>query len=156
MNLNALIGSPRKMAQLRWETANLQDFLNGFDPPANGERRLVQLGQTAEFITVRNFPLPDGYRPDFIDLLVVTEQFPATPPIGLYVLHRNNEALIGQLQRQFNAFRDRAFHDAPAIRSYTWICYHYGGNAWRYRADQPARGDNIRKFLASWFAELNH
>ncbi|WP_295457052.1 hypothetical protein [uncultured Thiodictyon sp.] len=155
MNLNSLLGSPRKLAQLRWEVANIQAFLDHFDRPLNGESRTVQLGQTAEFLTVRNFPLPDGYRPDYIDLLVVTDNFPATPPIGLYVLHRNNQALIGQLQRRFNAFADQAFHEAPPIRDYTWICYHYGGNAWRYRADQPARGDNIRKFLASWFAESN-
>lgn len=154
--MTTMTASPRKLAQQRWEIANLQHYLDGFESPANGERRSAQCNQTGEYIAVRNFPLPDAYRPDYIDLLVVTDSFPATPPIGLYVLHRHNEALIGQLQRRFNAFRDQAYHEAPAIRGYTWICYHYSGNAWRYRADQPARGDNVRKFLASWFAELNH
>ena len=145
--------SPRKLAQLGWEVDNLQRYLDGFESPENGERRLAQLGRTAEYLTVRNFPLPDCYRPDYVDLLVLTDLFPGVPPIGIYVLNKQNTALIRQLSDRFNAFADKAFHDAPAIPGYTWICYHYAGNAWSYRAADPARGDNIRKFLARFFAE---
>lgn len=104
---------------------------------------------------MRNFPLPDGYRPDYIDVLLITDDYPARPPIGLYVLNKRNEALIRQIRDRFNAFHNEAFHDAPAIPGYTWICYHYSGNSWRYRTDNPTRGDNVRKFIASFFAELN-
>ena len=88
-------------------------------------------------------------------LHVLLDDFPARPPIGIYVLHRQNAALIEQLSGRFNAFRDKAYHDAPPIRNFTWICYSYADNAWRYREDNPARGDNTAKFLAGFFAELS-
>lgn len=147
--------SARKRAQLLGEVARIQQFLDGFEHAENGRHRTIQLGSTAEFLIIRTFPLPDGYRPDYIDMLVMTDSFPSIPPIGIYVLNRENAALIRQLSSRFNAFRDRAFHDAPAIPGYTWICYHYADNTWRYRGDNPARGDNIGKFLAGFFAELS-
>lgn len=147
--------SQRTLALLKWEVTNIQSYLDGFDMPANGERRRTQLGATGEYIAVQNFPLPDGYQPDFIDMLILTGSYPAVPPIGVYVLNKGNAALMAQMQSKFNAFRDKAFHAAQPIQGYTWICYHYGDNAWRFRGDNPARGDNIRKFIASFFAELN-
>lgn len=155
MSLQNASVSARKLAALRWEVANIQNFLDEFEAPAHGGRRLALLGDTAEYLILRNFPLPDRYQPDCLDALMLTDGFPALPPIGLYVLNRQNPRLIAQLEGRFNAFPDRAFHDAPAISGYTWICYHYAGNCWRYRANDPARGDNLRKFLASFFAELN-
>ena len=98
-------------------------------------------------------PLPDGYAPDEIDALLLVDNFPSLPPIGLYVLNHGNDQVVTQLRRRFNAFQDRAFHDAPSIDGYTWICYAYAGNAWRYRASEPHKGDNLRKFVASFFAE---
>lgn len=145
--------SSRKLDLLRWEAANLQRYLDGFEPAANCEARIVGIGNGAEYLFARNFPMPDSYQPDYIDLLVIVDDFPAKPPIGIYVLNRQNAALIGQLAGRFNAFPDKAYYSAPAIRNYTWICYHYDDNAWRYRADNPARGDNIAKFLAGFYAE---
>lgn len=147
--------SYRKRSLLQAEAARVQNVLDGFDPPANGERRIARIGENGEHMIVRNFPLPDGFRPDYIDLLVLLDDFPARPPIGIYVLHRQNAALIEQLSGRFNAFRDKAYHDAPSIRNFTWICYSYADNAWRYREDNPARGDNTAKFLAGFFAELS-
>lgn len=151
--MNPPVASPRKLGLLQWEVANLQRWLDGFEAPVNGKRRLAQAHRSGEYISVLNHPLPDRYRPDFADILVLTDGFPGLPPIGLYLLNQHNAGLIRQLQGRFNAFRDGAFHDAPAIPGYTWICYHYEGNSWRYRADAPAFGDNIGKFLAGFFAE---
>ena len=147
--------SSRKQSLLHNEVARIQHFLDGFESTANGHRRTVTLGNTAEFLIIRNFPLPDGFTPDYVDMLVMTDSFPATPPIGIFVLNKSNAPLINQLSGRFNAFRDRAFHDAPAIPGYTWICYHYANNSWRYRAENPNRGDNIAKFLGGFFAELS-
>ena len=143
--------SPRTLALLCREVDNINRYLAEYDPPLNGEERLASLGETAEFIIVQNMPLPDAYEPDYCDLLLIVSDFPATPPIGLYVLNEN-EALIAQLRRRFNAFRDTSFHEAPALQGYTWICYSYCNNSWKYRAAEPMRGDNLRKFLASFFA----
>jgi hypothetical protein len=147
--------SSRKQSLLHNEVARIQHFLDGFESTTNGNRRTVRLGKSAEFLIIRNFPLPDCFYPDYIDILVLTESFPAIPPIGIYVLNNENAALINQLSAKFNAFRDRAAHDAPAIQGYTWICYHYANNSWRYRLDNPSRGDNIAKFLGGFFSELS-
>lgn len=150
-----VIPSSHKTAQLHWEVANIQTYLNRFEFSQNRENRVAQLGRTGQFIFVRNFPLPDGYRPDYIDIMLITDEFPSRPPIGLYILNRNNKGLIGQLQEKFNAFQDRAYAEAQAIHGYTWICYHYAANRWRYCAVAPRQGDNVLKFLSSFFAKLN-
>jgi len=146
--------STRKYNLLVAEARRIQEFLEGFEPSINGERRIAQMGKGAEHIYVRNFPLPDGYSPDYIDLMLLLDDFPARPPIGIYVLHRNNAALISQISMRINAFRDAAYHSAPTIRNYTWICYSYEDNNWRFMANNPAQGDNTVKFLAGFFAEL--
>lgn len=148
--------SHRARALLQWEVQNINGYLeNNFYPPNNGEVRLASLGSTGEYITVQNFPLPDGFRPDYIDVLLIVDGFPARPPTGLYILNRSNDALVRQLKEHFNAYQDNAYHGAQAINGYTWVCYHYQNNAWKYRADMPAHGDNVQKFLNNFLAELD-
>ena len=138
---------------LRRDVSALQDWLDAFFPSASGRARRAWLGRTGEYVVIEVLPLPDGYAPDEIDALLLVDNFPSLPPIGLYVLNHGNDQVVAQLRRRFNAFQDRAFHDAPSIDGYTWICYAYAGNAWRYRASEPHKGDNLRKFVASFFAE---
>ena len=145
--------SPRALALLRWEIGNIDQFLSEFSSTISGETRAAELNATGEFIRIFNMPLPDDYQPDHCDLVLIVDDFPARPPSGLYLLNKD-AALVRQLQTRFNAFRDQAFHGAPAIPGYTWICFHFQHDAWRYRADAPAQGDNLRKFLAAFFAEL--
>lgn len=146
--------SQRTLVALNWEVANVQAFLDRFEPPATGERRIAALGDTGEYIVIKGFPLPDRFRPDYIDLLLVVEHYPAVPPIGVYCLNRSNGRVIEQIEAVFNAFRDRAFHDAPSIPRYTWICHHYANNQWRHVPHAPKRGDNIAKFLSDFFFKL--
>ncbi|SDI84549.1 hypothetical protein [Propionivibrio dicarboxylicus] len=147
--------SHRKFGLLQQEATFVQRFLDDFEEPTNGQQRVAKVGENGELIYVRNFPLPDGFEPDYIDLLVLLDDFPARPPIGVYVLHRQNGALIEQISNRFNAFRERAFHNATPIPNFTWICYHYENNSWRYHPEDPARGDNTAKFLAGFFAEMS-
>jgi hypothetical protein len=146
----------RKNAILEWEVRNVQAFLDEFGRTSGGSPRVARLGRTGEILIVNNFPLPDRYRPDEIDLFVGVSDYPAQPPIGIYVLNRRNEALVAQIQKRTNAFRDKAFHEADAVPGYTWICYAYADNRWRFNASNPSRGDNVRKFLANFFAILEN
>lgn len=148
MQPNAHIGN-----LLGHEVADLQSWLDSFEPSARGRRRRATLGHTQEYVVVKSLPLPDGYRPDEIDVLLLVDNFPSMPPIGLYALTEGNEQVVGQLRDRFNAFRNQAFHEAPPVERYTWICYAYADNAWRYNASDPRRGDNLKKFLASFYAE---
>ena len=148
--------SSRTRAFLNWEVKNIQKFLDEFEHCQNGMKRSVVLGQTGEYIIVRNYPLPDRYRPDFMDLLLVVDQYPGNAPVGIYLMNKNNEATIKQISIKFNMFRNQAHHGAQAIAGYTWVCYHYGaGSDWRFRADAPQHGDNLRKYIASFYAELS-
>ncbi|MGH8631714.1 MAG: hypothetical protein ACREU7_13250 [Burkholderiales bacterium] len=137
---------------LRQDIVGIQAFLGEFGECPSGEPRSVGLGRTDELLLLRNFPLPDGFRPDHIDLLLVIADYPGRPPIGAYVLNRNNATLLRRLEGIFHMYRDRAFYQAPAIPGYTWICYHYAGDVWHFNAAHPAAGDNLRKFLMSFFS----
>ena len=146
--------STRKHRLLRWEIRNIQRYLDSFEAAGQGRRRQVSLGSTDEFLIVRNLPLPDGCRPDYVDALIVIDNYPGVPPIGLYVLTTaKNRAVVETLAAAYNVFRDSAYHEAPRIEGYTWICYHYDDNRWRFNAAAPHKGDNIAKFLASFYAD---
>lgn len=146
--------STRLQELLRWEIDNLQNWLDGFYPGASGRTRRAWLGRTGEYVVVEALPLPDAYAPDEIDVLLLVDNFPSLPPIGLYALNKGNDALIAQMRRRMNAFENQGYHSAASIPGYTWICYAYASNRWRYNAAAPNRGDNLRKFLASFYAEL--
>src|ERR1039458_9019334 len=87
---------------LQWDLAGVQAFLDEFALPSNGEPREVELNSTGELVIVRNMPLPDAFRPDHIDLLLMVPDYPSRPPIGIYLLERNNDELIAQLRLIFN------------------------------------------------------
>jgi hypothetical protein len=144
--------SSRTLALLQWECANLNLLLN-VSGSAAGQALLDSSG---EFIRVLGMPLPAGYSPACCDLVLIVSDFPASPPIGLYLLNsdRGQVEKIKTLFGKFHVFRNEGQYGAPSIPGYTWICYHYQGNQWCYRADAPAQGDNLRKFLQGFYAEL--
>jgi hypothetical protein len=135
---------------LREDIAGVQAFLDEFGSCSNREARSASLNRTGEFVIVRNFPLPDAFRPDHVDVLLVVADYPGQPPTGLHILNGANANVVSHLKRIFNVFANDAFHGAPAIQGYSWICYHYA-SGWRYNARRPAEGDNLRKFLLSFY-----
>jgi hypothetical protein len=147
--------SSRTHNLLQWECANLNAYLAAFAACGPTSRGAV-LDDSTEFIRVLGMPLPTGYYPTACDLVVIVNDFPARPPIGLYLLNSDRaqvkkiEALFGRAHMR----RDEGQIGAPSIPGYTWICYHYQFNRWRYRAEAPAQGDNLRKFLQGFYAEL--
>lgn len=145
-----------RMELIRQDVTGIQAFISEFGPSTNGEARVTGVNRTGELLTLRNFPLPDDFSPDYMDALLVIANYPGRPPVGLYVLNRNNRLLMNRLEQVFNLFRDKAFHTAPAIPGYTWICYHYEEQTWRYNARNPATGDNLRKFLLSFYNACEH
>jgi len=143
-----------QMNLLARDLMGIQAFLDEFDPPANGEDREVELNSTNEAVVIRNFPLPDAYDPEFIDVLVLVPDYPARPPIGIYLLENEQNAdVIGQLRRIFNVMQT-AFYGAPTVPGFAWICVHYQGDAWRFNPDHLASGDNLRKFFINFFNRL--
>ncbi|MDP2433147.1 MAG: hypothetical protein Q8O33_14130 [Pseudomonadota bacterium] len=146
--------SHRTRTLLQGEVMRIQSWLDRFDPPFRGGQRRATLGRTDEYIVVKHFPLPDWCHPDYLDLLLLVDRFPARPPVGLYLLNEGNETLVQQISRRHHAFKDQGFHDAPSIAGFTWICFHYPDNTWRYDIQTPARSDNLSKFVQSFYAEL--
>lgn len=138
---------------LAGEIDRLQAWLDGFEATTSGRARRARLGDSGQYVIVERMPLPDGYRPDEIDLLLIVDNFPSLPPFGLYVLNRGTEGVVSQLRSRYNVFPNRAFHEAHSIPGYSWICYHYADNRWAYNGNAPDRGDNLSKFLSSFYAE---
>jgi hypothetical protein len=132
------------------DVAGIQDFLDQFEPPRNGEAREALLNTTGEAAIVRNMPLPNGFAPDYVDVLLIVDKYPVRPPIGIYLLENQNSALLNQLRRVFNVF-ENAHYGAETIPGYQWICLHYQGDSWNYNSINVARGDNLRKFLIGFF-----
>ena len=136
---------------LNWERNNIQTWLNAFDCAKPARVRIEPSGET---ISVQNFPLPDLYRPDHIDIALIVAGFPSDPPKGLYLLRRpDNAAIINRLTKHFNVFHEMGFHGAPSITGFEWLCIgHLHG--WHYKVSTPNKGDNIQKMLAEFWRLL--
>ena len=138
---------------LRWDVfENCEKWLRCADglpkPPQIG------LGKSYETVWVQNFPLPNHYRPDYIDLALIVKAYPLDPPKGIYLLSSaTSRDLITSFKKRFNVFRDRAFHNAPSVDGYEWICFGYL-SGWRYNARAPHKGDNLGKLMRNLWHEL--
>lgn len=108
---------PRQLQLLERDLAGIRSFLADFDRPANGEARSVEINRTGELVIIRNMPLPDGFDPDYVDVLIMVPDYPSRPPIGIYLLERNNREVIDQLRQIFNVLQN-AVHDAPSVSGY--------------------------------------
>jgi hypothetical protein len=148
--------SARELSLLREDCMALQKSLDTrFDRPTNGEKRVVGLDPSGEYVAVQNFPLPDQYQPDYLDILLVTTHYPNFPPVGIHLLKRNNENTVTQLHRYFqHTYEDTPISKAEEIPGYIWVCYHYDNHRWRYNANNIAQGDNMTKFLDNFFTAL--
>ena len=136
---------------LKWEVRQISHWLSLFGAMPVRWADLAPSGQT---LRVSNFPLPDRYRPDRVDLALSVGRYPLDPPKGLYLLAAvGNAPLLAQLRRQFNVFADQAFHGAPAIAGSQWICVGFL-EGWRFNASAPHRGDNIQKMLKEFWRLL--
>jgi hypothetical protein len=144
--------SRRTLALLQWECANINACLATVGSGGRAPGQAV-LDDSGEFIRVLGFPLPHGYHPASADLVVIVADFPAMPPYGLYLLNSDRDQ-VQKIKSLFGAWHVQSWSTPEAIPGYTWICYHYLGRRWNYRADAPDRGDNVAKFLRSFSIEL--
>jgi hypothetical protein len=143
--------SPRTLALLRWEEANINAYLATFGRHPTIRRRAI-LDESHEFIRVLGFPLPGAYRTLSADMVLIVADFPANPPYGLYLLN-SAKAQVDQIEALFHGHVARR-RTPEKIPGYTWICYYYEARRWIYRPEAPAEGDNLAKFLHSFAAEL--
>lgn len=146
-------GRSSSIALLQQEVVSVQRWL---DQCQAARRPMVALEPSGETLSVTNFPLPDKYRPDHVSLALVVRDFPTEPPKGIYLLSdASNRQLIGMLRQRFNVFQGTAYHGAPAIRGFEWICVGYL-NGWHYDTRAPHKGDNIFKMLLEFWRLLEN
>jgi hypothetical protein len=143
--------SPRTLALLRWECTNITEWLAAYGP-SHGTKRRAVLDDSGEFIRVLGMPLPTGYYPPASDLVLVVDSFPVSPPYGLFLLD-SHKAQVRKITALFGHPHVQVGGGIEDIPGYAWVCYYYP-NGWHYCAEAPVRGDNLRKFLASWYATL--
>ena len=136
---------------LAWEVGNIVQWLSHFECAPAPRVGVLRQGHT---LYVDDFPLPDGYAPERVDLAMKVSDYPVEPPKGLYLLaEATNGALLSRLRQRFNVFADTAFHGAPAVEGSQWICVGYL-EGWRFNPGAPHRGDNIQKMLAEFWRVL--
>jgi hypothetical protein len=136
---------------LAQEVARINHWLGEFECR---NRPVAGLGSSQETLWVRLFPLPDALGLENIHLAMVVRDYPVEPPKGLYLLQdERTRRLVTRLRHQFNTFGDRAFHGAPSVKDYEWICVGYL-DGWRFDVHQPARGDNVLKMLVEFWRLL--
>lgn len=136
---------------LEWDRQATARWLSGFDVSATP---LVGVEASGETFWIKNFPLPDQFQPDRIDLALVVKSYPTDPPKGIYLLSEaSHRKVITKIQSRFHIFQDMGFHGAPSIQGFEWICFGYL-HGWRFDARDPNKGDNIQKMFANFWRLL--
>ncbi|MCU0755785.1 MAG: hypothetical protein MUE46_11790 [Xanthomonadales bacterium] len=140
-------------ALLRAETHLIQQWLNTFTPSPAGARHARWLPE-AQLLVISHFPLPDAYQPDHINIVVHIANYPAVPPIGIYLDAASiNQRNIDRLRARFNVL-GRGHHDAAQpFPGYQWICLITEG--WRVNHANLQKGQTLQKFLATFFAKAD-
>jgi hypothetical protein len=143
-----------RLALLHTELQLVREWLSSFEPTPAGPRE-ANISSTGEFLSVRNFPLPDAYNPDYIDLVLYVENYPSVPPIGIYLL--NDEIFrdcLTQISHRIHSFDRNAFHGAePPLPGYRWLCL--VTENWSVNLREPRKGQNLMKYLGYFYGLLN-
>ncbi|PWI31911.1 hypothetical protein DI392_17930 [Vibrio albus] len=134
-----------KFQLLQQEVAMINRWMSMFDPsyPFN-----IMLPSPDSMI-IEGFPLPSGIKPDRLELCLLLDNYPSESPIGLYIRDtHDNRILVKQIKEMFNVFQGDAYHGAPSINGYHWVCLHYGSASdWSFNPENLHKGDCIYKFL---------
>lgn len=149
-------GAYDKSTLLALEVYLIESDINQFTNPQNLQR-VAWAGDSGNYIRVQNFPLPNGFKPDSIDLIVVTSDYPSFPPVGLHIAKTDsNDRIIKQIEKamQGHIYDGAAIDPAEEISGYHWVCYHFRNHQWQFAINNPTQGDNISKFLKNFFALL--
>ena len=143
---------------LHYLTAGAQRFLDTFEAPSTGGKRVARLVANNNLLAINKFPLPDYFKPqDEVDMVIDMRQIPARGVMGFHIVKKGNSETIKIIDRAlgghvFNS--DKGIHETYSFEGGVWICLHYAGNSWRFNAKDPEKGDTIAKFLATIFAKL--
>ncbi|RLU01751.1 hypothetical protein [Ketobacter sp.] len=136
----------------------VQQLLDSFEPPKDGSKRISRLVAGNRLLAVQQFPLPDRFLPkDNVNLVVDLDPVPGAPPKGFFIIEKDNRSTIDAISAAlgghlFNA--ETAPYDTPKFKGGIWICHHYAGHTWKFNANNPAAGDNIAKFLETFYARI--
>jgi len=138
---------------LEREVNLIDHWLGGFEPCPTGDRYSF-IGDNGDFVAVANFPLPDAYRPDYINLALYVDQYPTVAPIGIYLARKPECAWhISQIRSKLNVFSDDAYHGAEKpLAGFEWVCLVPDG--WRINDVDIRKGQNLQKYLAYFYGLL--
>jgi hypothetical protein len=99
-----------------------------------------------------NFPLPDGYNPDYEDIGIVLYEYPDFGPAGIHIY--DDSPNLEQIRRTLNGHviaNDRIQHlsgyreHVEELDGWTWICLHYNGWRWRFNPTNIHKGEAVPK-----------
>jgi hypothetical protein len=137
-----------KLELLQRESVLIQRrLLDQFPGPC--ERSVTVEPVNGDYLLIRNFPLPNRYRPDHIHLLLLTADYPAQPPQGFHL--PSGHPALKAIRRHLHAYEA----GAASAGGWSWLCWHYAGHSWRLDARRLMDGDCLYKFVESIFAVLN-
>ena len=157
-NLNSIEKGDRSVSRdvlLQWDMRLIQAFMDGFEPMPDGSKRSVSLEANGKLVVIRNFPLPDGYEPDYVDVMLDVTNYPAKPPIGMHLLERHNKWILLRINQNFGGhiYKD-GYYGARSFSGFIWICIHYTGHRWSLNANDLCKGDNLSKLMEMFFSQI--
>ena len=88
-----------RLSLLQWELTAIGRWLGSFTSTCPPRVGLERSGQT---MWVKDFPLPDHFRPDRVSLALVVDKYPVEPPKGLYLLSEDRRRFISVASSAFD------------------------------------------------------
>lgn len=141
-----------KQERLREEIA----LVAAFTHQKIGQSLQVELDDGLEYVMFHNFPLPSSFGYRAIPVLIVTSNYPDLPPPGLHI--PGAFPATNEISRKFGhvltspVYRDKVEELQNA--GWHWVCWHYQDWRWQYSPRQIHDGDNLFKFLLTFYENL--
>jgi hypothetical protein len=141
------------------ELPHICDFLDKFQFSTAGIESVISIDSDYVKMGIKNFPLPDEYRPDYEDIAIIIAEYPNSPPTGIYV--KDISLNISKIKEKMNYSHvyDRAKYENYSfvydVPGWTWICFHYENHSWKFNFSDFRSGDNLTKFIKGVYANLS-
>jgi SpoVK/Ycf46/Vps4 family AAA+-type ATPase len=136
---------------LKMELPNITKFLSEFSYSDPSIKPSIELDRDFKCVTIRNFPLPDSFRPDYEDIRIHINDYPNQAPIGVSV-HNDSPNLVPI----FLALGGQVLEERMGMHGdWRFIGLKYNGGQWDFNMGNIMAADNLYNFIESFSDALS-
>ena len=140
---------------LAMEIPHINNFLLDFRFSNPAIKPEIVIDDNYKWIGIKNFPLPDEYSPDYMDIAIVIVDYPVHGPTGFYI--NSTSENISKVMLSMQHTSAPPFLSSPQIElpGWSWVGFqHYERQQWYFNHSDLMQGDNLANYVKAVYENL--